>query len=180
MVLGDSLSAGYGISLEQGWVALLQKRLAAEGYGYRIVNASVSGETTAGGLQRLPRALALHKPEILILELGGNDGLRGLSLAATADNLSRMVQLGEAAGARILLLGMKMPPNYGTRYTQGFEQVFSDLAGREKLAFVPFFLENVALKPGMIQTDGIHPTVQAQPLMLESVWPTLQRHLLRR
>ncbi|MCC6934903.1 MAG: arylesterase [Thermomicrobiales bacterium] len=180
LVLGDSLSAGYGINLEQGWVALLQKRLAAQGYGYRVVNASVSGETTAGGLQRLPRALALHRPEIVILELGGNDGLRGLSLATTADNLGRMVQLSETAGARVLLLGMKMPPNYGPRYTQGFERIFADLASRRKLAFVPFFLEHVALKPGMIQTDGIHPTVPAQSRMLDSVWPTLQRQLLRR
>lgn len=179
-MLGDSLSAGYGINLEDGWVALLQKRLKGQGYGYRVVNASVSGETTAGGLQRLPRALALHKPEIVILELGGNDGLRGLSLATTADNLGRMVQLSEAAGARVLLLGMKMPPNYGPKYTQGFEQIFADLARRKKLAFVPFFLERVALKPGMIQADGIHPTVQAQPLMLDSVWPTLQRSLLKR
>ncbi len=179
-MLGDSLSAGYGIDLEDGWVALLQKRLTSQGYGYRVVNASVSGETTAGGLQRLPRALGLHKPEIVILELGGNDGLRGLSLSTTSENLSRMVQLSEAAGARVLLLGMKMPPNYGPKYTQGFEQMFADLAARRKLAYVPFFLEKVALKPGMIQADGIHPTVPAQPLMLDSVWPTLQRQLLRR
>jgi acyl-CoA thioesterase-1 len=180
LVLGDSLSAGYGIDLEDGWVALLQQRLTSQGYGYRVVNASVSGETTAGGLQRLPRALALHKPELVILELGGNDGLRGLSLATTADNLGRMVQLSEGAGARVVLLGMKMPPNYGPKYTQGFEQIFADLASRKKLAFVPFFLENVALKPGMIQADGIHPTVRAQPLMLDSVWPTVQRQLRRR
>lgn len=180
LVLGDSLSAGYGIDLEDGWVALLQQRLVSQGYGYRVVNASVSGETTAGGLQRLPRALALHRPELVVLELGGNDGLRGLSLTTTADNLGRMVQLSEGAGARVVLLGMKMPPNYGPKYTQGFEQIFADLASRKKLSFVPFFLEKVALKPGMIQADGIHPTVQAQPLMLDSVWPILQRQLRRR
>lgn len=178
-MLGDSLSAGYGINLEDGWVALLQRRLVEQGYGYRVVNASVSGETTAGGLQRLPRALALHKPRIVVLELGGNDGLRGLPLATTAANLERMVKLSEDAGARVLLLGMKMPPNYGPKYTEGFEQLFAGLASRKKLAFVPFFLERVALKPGLIQPDGIHPTREAQPMMLESVWPTL-RLMLRR
>jgi acyl-CoA thioesterase-1 len=178
-VLGDSLSAGYGINLEDGWVALLQRRLVEQGYGYRVVNASVSGETTAGGLQRLPRALALHRPEVVVLELGGNDGLRGLPLATTAANLERMVKLSQDTGARVLLLGMKMPPNYGPKYTEGFEQVFATLASRKKLAFVPFFLERVALKPTLIQADGIHPTREAQPMMLESVWPTL-RGVLRK
>lgn len=180
LVLGDSLSAGYGIDLKDGWVALLQKRLEDQGYGYRVVNASVSGETTTGGLQRLPRALAVHKPEIVVVELGGNDGLRGLPLDTTRDNLTRITELSQAAGAKVLLLGMKMPPNYGPKYTQGFEQLFAELAIRKKLAFVPFFLERVALKPGLIQADGIHPTAPAQPLMLESVWPTLQKQLLRR
>lgn len=179
-MLGDSLSAGYGINLKDGWVALLQKRLDEQEYGYRVVNASVSGETTAGGLQRLPRALALHKPEIVIVELGGNDGLRGLPLDTTRGNLTRITELSQAAGARVLLLGMKMPPNYGPKYTQGFEKLFADLARQKKLAFVPFFLERVALKPGLIQVDGIHPTAPAQPQMLETVWPALEMQLLRR
>jgi acyl-CoA thioesterase-1 len=180
LVLGDSISAGYGINVEEGWVALLQKRLKAQGYGYRVVNASVSGETTAGGLQRLPRALALHKPEIVVLELGGNDGLRGLPIATTRDNMNRMVELSLATRASVLLLGMKVPPNYGPRYASGFEQIFADLATRKKLAFVPFFLDKVALAPGLMQADGLHPTAPAQPLMLDAVWPTLQTRLLKR
>jgi len=180
LVLGDSISAGYGINVEEGWVALLQRRLRTQGYGYRVVNASVSGETTAGGLQRLPRALALHKPEIVILELGGNDGLRGLPIATTRDNLSRMVERSLGANARVLLLGMKVPPNYGPRYSQSFEQTFADLASRHKLAYIAFFLDKVALAPGLMQADGLHPTAGAQPLMLESVWTTLEKRLLRR
>jgi acyl-CoA thioesterase-1 len=180
LVLGDSISAGYGINLEDGWVALLEKRLKAQGYGYRVVNASVSGETTSGGLQRLPRALSLHKPAIVVLELGGNDGLRGLPISTTRDNLNRMVELSLAARARVLLLGMKVPPNYGSRYTESFEQVFADLARRKKLAFIPFFLDKVALAPGLMQADGLHPTAEGQPLMLEAVWPTLETRLLKR
>ena len=180
LVLGDSISAGYGINVEEGWVALLQKRLKAQGYGYRVVNASVSGETTSGGLQRLPRALSLHKPEIVILELGGNDGLRGLPIATTRDNMTRMVEFSLAAKARVLLLGMKVPPNYGPRYSDGFEQIFADLATRKKLAFIPFFLDKVALAPGLMQPDGLHPTARAQPLMLDAVWPTLETRLLKR
>ena len=180
LVLGDSISAGYGINLEDGWVALLQKRLKAQGYGYRVVNASVSGETTSGGLQRLPRALSIHNPAIVVIELGGNDGLRGLPLTTTRDNLNRMVELSLAARAGVLLLGMKVPPNYGPRYTEGFEQSFADLARRKKLAFIPFFLDQVALKPGLMQADGLHPTAGAQTLMLDAVWPTLQTRLLKR
>jgi acyl-CoA thioesterase I len=161
-------------------VALLQKRLKAQGYGYRVVNASVSGETTSGGLQRLPRALSIHKPEIVILELGGNDGLRGLPIATTRDNMTRMVELSLAAKARVLLLGMKVPPNYGPRYAAGFEQIFADLATRKNLAFIPFFLGKVALAPGLMQADGLHPTAIAQPLMLDAVWPTLETRLLKR
>ncbi len=131
LVVGDSISAGYGIDVETGWVALLQKRLTAQGYGYRVVNASVSGETTAGGLQRLPRALNLHKPAIVILELGGNDGLRGLSLDVSRGNLAAMVELSTAADAKVLLLGMRIPPNYGPRYANDFEQIFAELASQK-------------------------------------------------
>ncbi len=179
LVLGDSVSAGYGIKVEEGWVALLQQRLRQQGYGYRVVNASVSGETTTGGLTRLPRALEIHKPAVVILELGGNDGLRGLPLATTRSNLERMIELSRRAGARVVLVGMKIPPNYGLRYTQGFEQIFSDLAHQYRLPLVPFLLDKVALTPGMMQDDGLHPTASGQPVMLDNVWPTLRSVLSR-
>lgn len=178
-MLGDSVSAGYGIKVEEGWVALLQQRLRQQGYGYRVVNASVSGETTTGGLTRLPRALEIHKPAVVILELGGNDGLRGLPLATTRSNLERMIELSRRAGARVVLVGMKIPPNYGPRYTQGFEQIFSDLAHQYRLPLVPFLLDKVALTPGMMQDDGLHPTASGQPVMLDNVWPTLRSVLSR-
>jgi acyl-CoA thioesterase-1 len=179
LVLGDSVSAGYGIKVEEGWVALLQQRLRQQGYGYRVVNASVSGETTTGGLTRLPRALERHKPAIVLLELGGNDGLRGLPLATTRANLVRMIQLSQRAGARVVLVGMKIPPNYGPRYTQGFEQIFSDLAREYRLPLVPFLLDKVALTAGMMQDDGLHPTARGQPVMLDNVWPALRGTLAR-
>lgn len=179
LVLGDSVSAGYGIKVEEGWVALLQQRLRQQGYGYRVVNASVSGETTTGGLTRLPRALEIHRPAVVILELGGNDGLRGLPLATTRANLVRMIELSRAAGARVVLVGMKIPPNYGPRYTQGFEQIFTDLARQYRLPLVPFLLDKVALTPGMMQDDGLHPTASGQPVMLDNVWPVLRSVLSR-
>ena len=173
LVLGDSVSAGYGLANGEGWVALLQARLDAQGYGYRVVNASVSGETTTGGLARLPRALSLHRPAIVILELGGNDGLRALPLETSRSNLEKMVLAAKGAGARVLLLGMKIPPNYGPRYSAGFENVFRELAKKHRLAFEPFFLEKIALAPGMMQADGLHPTAKAQPIMLDTLWPAL-------
>jgi len=179
LVLGDSVSAGYGLASNEGWVALLQSRLKAQGYGYRVVNASVSGETTTGGLARLPRALSVHRPQIVIVELGGNDGLRALPLETSRRNLERIIETSQTSGARVLLLGMKIPPNYGPRYSQGFEQLFRDLARRYRLPFEPFFLEKIALAPGMMQADGLHPTAQAQPVMLDTVWPVL-KPLLRR
>jgi acyl-CoA thioesterase-1 len=174
LVLGDSLSAGYGISPAQGWVALLEKRLSAQGYEYAIVNASISGETTIGGLERLPRALQLHKPALVIVELGANDGLRGLSVALTRANLVKIVGLARAAGARVLLLGMRLPPNYGPRYNTGFTQLFVDIGRDEKVPVVPFFMETVALDPQMMQDDGMHPNARAQPSLLDAVWPQLQ------
>ena len=173
LVLGDSVSAGYGLANGEGWVALLQARLKTQGYGYRVVNASVSGETTTGGLARLPRALTLHRPSIVIIELGGNDGLRALPLSTSRSNLEKMVLAAKAAGARVLLLGMKIPPNYGPRYSAGFEKMFAELARKHRLAFEPFFLEKIALAPGMMQADGLHPTAKAQPVMLETLWPAL-------
>jgi Lysophospholipase L1 and related esterases len=173
-VLGDSLSAAYGIRPEQGWVALLEKRLQSEGYGYRVVNASVSGETSTGGVQRLPRALELHKPEIVILELGANDGLRGLPLATTRANLEKSVELARAAGAKVLLVGLEMPPNYGPKYTAQFREMFRELAKSHSLPLVPFLLENVALDPELMQSDGLHPNAKAQPILLDNVWPLLK------
>lgn len=179
LVLGDSLSAAYGLRADQGWVALLQKKLQSQGYGYRVVNASVSGETSDGGLQRLPRALELHRPTIVILELGSNDGLRGLPLAGTRRNLQRMVDLSQAAGAEVILVGMRMPPNYGTRYTAEFTRMYEEIARREKLPLVPFFLEQVALRSELMQEDGLHPSADAQPILLDTLWPALSP-LLRR
>jgi acyl-CoA thioesterase-1 len=179
LVLGDSVSAGYGLASNEGWVALLQSRLKAQGYGYRVINASVSGETTTGGLARLPRALSVHRPQIVIVELGGNDGLRALPLEASRQNLERIIETAQSSGAQVLLLGMKIPPNYGPRYSQGFEKLFSNLARRYRLPFEPFFLEKIALAPGMMQADGLHPTAKAQPVMLDTVWPVLKPMLRR-
>jgi acyl-CoA thioesterase I len=174
LVFGDSISAGYGLPLEQGWVELLRTRLKAQGYGYQVVNASVSGETTAGGLARLPRALELHHPSIVILELGGNDGLRGLPIAQMRTNLTQMTSSSTAAGAKVLLLGMRMPPNYGPEYTKQFAMVFSDLATEKKISLVPFLLTDIALSPALLQADDIHPNAQGQPILLDNVWPTLK------
>jgi acyl-CoA thioesterase-1 len=175
LVFGDSISAGYGLEhVELGWVELLKTRLNAQGYGYQVVNASVSGETTAGGLARLPRALELHHPKIVILELGGNDGLRALPIAQMRANLTQMVDLATAAGAKTLLLGMRMPPNYGPEYTGQFALVFSDLARDKKLPWVPFLLTDIALSRTLLQGDDIHPNAAGQPVLLENVWPALK------
>ncbi len=174
LVFGDSISAGYGLRLEQGWVELLKTRLQSQGYGYQVVNASVSGETTAGGLARLPRALELHRPKIVILELGGNDGLRALPIAQMRGNLTQMVTLATAIGAKVLLLGMRMPPNYGPEYTRQFALVFSDLASEKKIPSVPFLLNDIALSPNLLQGDDIHPNALGQPILLDNVWPALK------
>lgn len=174
LVLGDSLSAAYGIRPEQGWVALLEQRLRAQGYGYEVVNASVSGETSSGGLQRLPRALQLHRPGTVILELGANDGLRGLPLAATKENLTKMVQLSQAAGARVLLVGIRIPPNYGPRYANEFAAVYPEIANRQHLPLVPFLLQNVVLDPTLMQNDGLHPNARGEPLVLDTLWQGLE------
>jgi acyl-CoA thioesterase I len=173
LVFGDSLSAAYGLRSEQGWVALLDKRLRTQGYGYNVVNASESGETTSGGLQRLPRALELNKPQILILELGSNDALRGLPLATAKDNLSKMVELGQKAGASVLLVGMRIPPNYGPKYTADFVQMYSDLSGRYHTPLVPFLLQSVALDQSRMLEDGLHPNALGEPAVLDTLWPQL-------
>ena len=174
LVFGDSISAGYGLPrVEQGWVGLLQARLKEQGYGYEVVNASVSGETTEGGLARLPRALSMHHPQIVILELGGNDGLRALPTTAMRSNRSRMIELSSKAGAKVLLLGMRIPPNYGPSYTTQFSAVYSDLAQSLHTPSVPFLLDGIALRADLMQADGIHPDQAGQPRLLENVWPAL-------
>jgi acyl-CoA thioesterase I len=174
LVFGDSLSAAYGIRPEQGWVALLAQRVAAQGYGHEIVNASVSGETSGGGRERLPRSLELHQPGIVILELGANDALRGLPVGEIRDNLAAMVQLSRAAGARVLLVGTRMPPNYGPRYTEDFARIFPKVANQYHLPLVPFLLEKVALNPALMQPDGLHPATAGEPVVLETLWPYLK------
>ena len=174
LVLGDSISAAFGLDTRQGWVSLLEQRLAAEGFDYRVVNASVSGDTSAGGLARLPTLLTEHRPDLLIVELGGNDGLRGQPPAQLQQNLAAMVQQARKAGTRVLILGMKLPPNYGLRYTTAFADVFPQVAKEQDVALVPFLLEGAAGLPLMTQADGIHPTAAAQPRLLDNVWPTLK------
>lgn len=173
LVLGDSISAGYGLEAREGWVSLLEERLAERPESYEVVNASVSGETTGGGLARLPDALARHRPELVVLELGGNDGLRGYPIARIRANLARMVALAREAGARVLLIGMHIPPNYGSRYTEAFHGTYRQIAERDGVALVPFLLEGVATDASLMQGDGIHPTAAAQPLLLDNLWPTL-------
>lgn len=175
LVMGDSLSAAYGVETEQAWVALLEERLAEENLsGWTIVNASVSGETTDGGLRRLPDLLSRHSPEIVILELGGNDGLRGFPPGVIEQNLQTMIHQSQEAGARVLLLGMQIPPNYGERYTKAFAAIYPQLAETESTALVPFFLEGIFEGENLMQDDGIHPTQEAQPILLRNVWPELE------
>jgi acyl-CoA thioesterase-1 len=174
LVFGDSLSSAYGIAQSRGWVALLGERLKRELPDYIVVNESISGETSAGGRARIDAALARHKPAIVVLELGANDGLRGLAILQMKQNLAAMIEQSQKAGAHVLLVGMKMPPNYGPDYTQDFEGAFGELARRHRTALVPFLLEDFAGEPDMFQPDRIHPTEAAQPLMLERVWKALR------
>lgn len=182
LVVGDSLSAEYGLRRGSGWVALLQARLQQQFPGWQVVNASISGDTTSGGRSRLPALLKQHQPDVVVLELGGNDALRGLPLDMTRDNLAHMARASREAGARVLLLGMQMPPNYGARYAQDFSQLFVDVAKAEAARLVPFFLAGVADGPDALryfQPDRIHPNESAQPRMLDNAWSELRR-LLRR
>lgn len=174
LVFGDSLSAGYGMAAEQGWVALLGKRLAQRAPGWTVVNASVSGETTAGGASRIAQVLERHDPDVVVIELGANDGLRGLPLAASRANLEKMVQAAKASGAEVLLVGMRMPPNLGRAYTEGFEANFRDVAKEEGVALLPFLLAPIAADPDAFQADDLHPTAAVQPRLLDHVWPMLE------
>lgn len=174
LVFGDSLSANYGMAVESGWVNLLQQRLARDHQEIAVVNASISGETTAGGLARIGATLARHKPDIVIVELGANDGLRGLSLEATTSNLEGIIRACLAARARVLLLGMRLPPNYGESYVTGFAAVYAALARKHRTALVPFLLDGIANSRESFQADNLHPTATAQPQVLENVWRALQ------
>lgn len=173
LVMGDSLSAAYGLASRQGWVALTQERIARVRPGWKVVNASISGETTAGGRARIARELARHRPAVVVIELGANDGLRGLPLEQMRANLDAMVKAAKASGARVLLLGMRLPPNYGRAYAQGFEQVYRTVAKQHGVALLPFFLEPVALERDAFQPDNLHPTAAAQPKLRDHVWPAL-------
>lgn len=174
LVFGDSLSASYGIASEAGWVSLLQQRLDRKQLGYRIVNASISGETTAGGASRIRNALETHKPEIVIIELGANDGLRGLSLEATRNNLESIMQACRSHKARILLIGMRLPPNYGAVYSEGFTTIYPALAKKHRAALLPFLLDGIADRREWFQADNLHPTAAAQPMIMEHVWIKLK------
>lgn len=177
VVLGDSLSAGYGIELNQGWVAQLQQRLRREGYPHRVVNASISGETTRGALARLDDLLVRYRPAIVIVALGGNDGLRGLSLQEMRENFSQIILRSKQAGARVLLITMRLPINYGPVYIGGFQKLFDALVHEHAVPTAPFILEGIADRVELMQEDGIHPRTEAQGLMLDNVWPALAQLL---
>jgi acyl-CoA thioesterase-1 len=174
LVVGDSISAAYGLAPGTGWVDLLSARLASERYPHRVVNASITGDTTAGGLARLPALLTRYKPAVVVVELGGNDGLRGGDLTATRDNLAAMVEETQRAGAKPLIVGMKLPPNYGSAYVRKFEALYVDVAKARKAPLVPFFFEGFGEKSELFQPDRVHPAAAAQPLLLDNVWPQLR------
>nr|WP_314481872.1 arylesterase [uncultured Pseudomonas sp.] len=174
LIVGDSISAGFGLDTRYGWASLLQTRLRQEGFDDKVVNASISGDTSAGGQARLPALLAAHKPDVVVLELGGNDGLRGQPPAQLQQNLAAMIDRSRQAGAKVLLLGMRLPPNYGVRYTTAFSKVYEQLAIDKQVALVPFFLEGVGGVPDLMQADGIHPAQGAQQRLLENAWPQLK------
>lgn len=174
LIVGDSISAGFGLDTREGWASLLQTRLRQEGFDDKVVNASISGDTSAGGQARLPALLTEHTPQVVVLELGGNDGLRGQPPAQLRQNLAAMIDQSRQAGAKVLLLGMQLPPNYGVRYTTAFAEVYKELAKDKQVALVPFFLEGVGGVPELMQADGIHPAQGAQQRLLENAWPALK------
>ena len=173
LVFGDSLSAAYGIEEEEGWVNLLEERVKGEDLSFRIINGSVSGETSTGGVERLPGMLSAYSPKVVIIELGGNDGLRGLPLNLLNDNLNKMVDMVHESGSLALLAGIQIPPNYGPRYTVPFTELYYEIAETKQIAFIPFLIEGIPQQPELMQDDGIHPKAEAQSLILENVWPYL-------
>jgi len=177
LIFGDSLSAGYGIEADQSWATLLQSRLREQGYEHRVVNASISGETTEGGAERIGPALENFAPELLILELGGNDGLRGFPPQRTRENLEKIITASRAAGAEVVLLGIRIPSNYGPRYTQAFESVFRETADTLGVPWIEFFMDGIALDKELMQADGIHPNAKAQPRLLDNAWPAIREAL---
>ncbi|MEO8401366.1 MAG: arylesterase [Gammaproteobacteria bacterium] len=179
LIVGDSISAGYGINPADGWVSLLEQRLKKENYSYRVINASISGDTLSNGLERIPAALQKYHPQITIIELGGNDGLRGLQLVAIKNNLEQIINRVKAANSKVLVLGMRLPPNYGAAYTQQFMQIFSALSERKDISVVPLFLTGVDDQSPLMQSDGIHPLAMAQPILLNNVWPMLRPLLVK-
>ena len=179
LVVGDSLSAEYGIERGSGWVSLLEPRIRDMFPGFQIKNASISGDTTSGGLTRLPDVLRQHDPAIVLIELGANDALRGLSLQATRENLARMITLSKDSGASVILVGMQIPPNYGTRYSRQFRELFPELAQEHDTSLVPFLLDGMAADSSLFQADGIHPNEEAQPAIADNVWPVLKSALER-
>jgi len=174
LILGDSLSAGFGMHSDQSWVHLLELRLADNGYVYKILNSSISGDTTQGGLARIPRLLDRYRPGIVIIELGANDGLRGINPDITRENMRQMIIHSQGAGASVLLAGIKLPPNYGTVYIDRFESIYSDLALEFDTLLVPFFMQGIVFEPDLLQADNIHPNEMGQPVLLDNVWPVLQ------
>jgi len=179
LILGDSLSAGYGMERENSWVSLLEARLGERGYSYRILNSSISGDTSQGGLTRLPRLLERYQPQIVIIELGANDGLRGIDPDVTRENIASMIRQSQANGARVLLAGIKLPPNYGSAYLQQFESIYGDLAKEFDTLLVPFFMDGIAFNPDLLQADNIHPNEKGQPVLLDNVWIILEPALVR-
>ena len=180
LVFGDSLSAGYGVDVDQTWVALLQSRLKSQGYEHRVINASISGETTQGGMTRISPALENFSPDLVILELGGNDGLRGFPANVIKDNIRTMIDASRDFGATVVILGIKIPTNYGPRYRQAFENIYTELATELDVLWIEFFMEGVALNEELMQDDGVHPTTEAQPILLDNAWPTIREALTRR
>jgi acyl-CoA thioesterase-1 len=177
IILGDSISAAYNMETGQSWPSLLQERLSNNGYSHRVFNSSITGDTTQGGLSRLPRLLEKYHPVLVIIELGGNDGLRGIPIDITRANLSTMIESSQAAGATVLLAEMRIPPNYGMTYTEQFNGSYGLLKEKYDVLLIPFLLEHVALKPGLMQADGIHPNAEAQPVLLDTVWAALEPEL---
>jgi len=177
LVFGDSLSAGYGIDVDQSWTTLLQTRLEEQGYEHRVVNASISGETTEGGAARIDAAIETFAPSLIILELGGNDGLRGFPPARMKANLEKIVTTSKSSGAAVVLLGITIPPNYGARYIEIFESVFREVAEEHEIPWIEFFMEGVALNEELMQNDGIHPNAAAQPILLDNAWPMIDESL---